>query len=147
MRKLGPLDLAYDLLIHERQVEEAVRFCAALGGQRIVLDHIGKPRIKDGVLQPWKRAIQELGAMPHVSVKLSGLMTEADWSAWTPSELKPYIDAVMEAFGERRVMFGSDWPVCTLAADYGRVRETLGPWTLTEGTAAAIRAYGPLGGP
>ena len=145
VRQLGALDLAYDLLIFERQAEEAVRFCAALDEQRIVLDHIGKPRIKDRVLEPWAKAMGELGAMPHVSVKLSGLVTEADWETWTPADLRPYIDVAMEAFGEGRVMFGSDWPVCTLAAEYGAVVESLGPWTADSGTGAAIRAYGPLG--
>jgi L-fuconolactonase len=142
VRALGSLGLTYDLLIFERQAEEAVRFCAALDEQPIVLDHIGKPRIKDGVLQPWAGAMAELGAMPHVSVKLSGLVTEADWEAWTAADLRPYIETTMEAFGEERVMFGSDWPVCTLAADYGAVVETLGPWTADQGTKAAQRAYG-----
>ena len=144
VRELGALGLTYDLLIHERQAAEAVRFCAALDGQPIVLDHFGKPLIKDGVLEPWAGAIKELGAMPHVSVKLSGLVTEADWSAWTPDDLRPYIDVVMGAFGEERVMFGSDWPVCTLAGDYSAVRAAAEPWTKAHGTQAAQRAYGPL---
>ena len=146
VRQLGPLDLAYDLLIHERQGAEAVRFCAALDEQPIVLDHFGKPLIKDGVMEPWAQAIAELGAMPHVSVKLSGLVTEADWAAWTPADLRPYIDVVIRAFGEERVMFGSDWPVCTLAADYGAVRAVGEPWTAASGARAAESAYGPLRG-
>ena len=142
VRQLGPLGLAYDLLIHERQVMEGVRFCAALDEQRIVLDHFGKPRIKDGVLEPWAQAMGELGKMPHVSIKLSGLVTEADWEGWTPQDLRPYIDVVLETFGEERVMFGSDWPVCTLAADYEAVLSVAQPWTRVHGARAAQRAYG-----
>ncbi|MFT6108063.1 MAG: L-fuconolactonase [Planctomycetota bacterium] len=144
VRALGAADLAYDLLIFERQAEEAVRFCRALDGQRIVLDHIGKPRIKDHAVEPWGGAMDQLAALPHVSVKLSGMVTEADWRSWTLADLEPYIERVFEAFREERVMFGSDWPVCTLAADYGSVLRVAAPWTANHGHKAAEAAYGPF---
>ncbi len=142
VRALGALDLTYDLLVFERQAEEAIRFCRDLDDQRIVLDHIGKPRIQDRAIEPWAAAMKELGTMPHVTVKLSGLVTEADWEHWTPDDLRPYIDATLEAFGDGRVMFGSDWPVCTLAAEYGAVRAAAEPWTREHGTRAVRSGYG-----
>lgn len=145
VRRLGDLDLAYDLLIYERQSEEAVRFCEALDGQRIVLDHIGKPRIKDGLMEPWGTAMGRLAGLGHVSVKLSGMVTEASWGSWKLGDLEPYIERTFETFGEDRVMFGSDWPVCTLAADYGSVLRVAAPWTSNHGGKAAETAYGPLG--
>ncbi|QDV04628.1 Amidohydrolase [Planctomycetes bacterium Poly30] len=143
-RELADLDLAYDLLIYERQAEEAIRFCEALDGQRIVLDHIGKPRIKDGALEPWGEEMKRFAALDHVSVKLSGMVTEADWSGWKLGDLEPFIEKTFEAFREERVMFGSDWPVCTLAADYGSVLRVAAPWTSNHGLRAAEAAYGPL---
>ncbi len=121
--RLGRHGLTYDLLIFERQLDEAVRFCAALPDQRIVLDHVGKPRIRDGEFDAWSRGMGELAAMEHVACKVSGMVTEADWGAWTPGDLRPYVERVLEAFGPDRLMLGSDWPVCTLAADYGRVMQ------------------------
>lgn len=121
--RLADHGLTYDLLIYERQLDEAVRFCAALDGQRIVLDHIAKPRIAAGELDAWSRGLGELAAMEHVACKLSGMVTEADWESWTPDDLRPYVERVLEAFGPERLMLGSDWPVCTLAADYLRVMD------------------------
>ena len=87
---------------------------------RFVLDHIGKPAIKAGQLYPWRAELRELAALPNVWCKLSGLATEADWAKWTPADLRPYIDHVMECFGPKRVMFGGDWPVSTQATSYPR---------------------------
>ncbi|MEM8710307.1 MAG: amidohydrolase family protein [Planctomycetota bacterium] len=151
VRELGRAGLTYDLLIFERQMEEAVRFCAALDGQPIVLDHVGKPRIRDGAdyagVEVWRRGMRELGAMPHVSCKLSGMVTEADVERWTEADLAPFIETSVEAFGVERLMFGSDWPVCTLAADYARVRSVVEPFLgdasrADRGWLAASRAYG-----
>lgn len=148
VRELGRAGLTYDLLIFERQMEEAVRFCAALDGQPIVLDHVAKPRIRDGAdyagVDVWRRGMQELGAMPHVSCKLSGMVTEANVESWTEADLRPFIEVAMEAFGVDRLMFGSDWPVCTLAGDYERVRSAVEPFLggAHDGWSAAIQAYG-----
>jgi L-fuconolactonase len=128
VERLAMHDLAYDVLIYERQMEEAVRFCAAFPNQRLVLDHIGKPRIADGAIDEWKAHLRELGAMDHVTCKVSGMVTEADQQSWTYEQLSPYMDATYEAFGPERLLFGSDWPVCTLAAPYDRVREVFEAW-------------------
>jgi L-fuconolactonase len=113
--------LVYDILIYERQLTEATGFAAAFPEQRFVLDHLGKPDIRNGSLAGWRRQLQALAALPHVWCKLSGLVTEADWRTWTPTDLRPYLDAALEAFGPSRLMFGSDWPVCTVAATYDQV--------------------------
>ena len=114
-------DLVYDILIYARQMAEATRFAAAFPRQRFVLDHLGKPDVRGGALDEWRRDLFDVAVLPNVWCKLSGLVTEADWRAWTPGQLRPYLDAALEAFGPSRLMFGSDWPVCLLAATYDRV--------------------------
>lgn len=114
-------DLVYDILIYARQLPEAVRFAAALPRQRFVLDHLGKPDFRHDGLERWRGGLRELAALPHVWCKLSGLVTEADWRSWTPAMLRPYLDTALDAFGPSRIMFGSDWPVCTVAASYAQV--------------------------
>lgn len=118
---LEPYDLTYDILTYARQMPEATRLAAAFPRQRFVLDHLGKPDIRGDGFEAWRRDLRKLAPLSHVWCKLSGLVTEADWRAWTPGQLRPYLDAALEAFGPSRVMFGSDWPVCTLAASYGDV--------------------------
>jgi L-fuconolactonase len=118
---VGRCGLVYDILIYARQLPEAIRFAADFPDQRFVLDHLGKPDIRGNGLDEWRRRLQEMAELPHVWCKLSGLVTEADWRAWTPEQLRPYLDAALDAFGPSRLMFGSDWPVCTLAASYGDV--------------------------
>ena len=133
---LERLDLVYDILIYARQLPEATRFAAAFPGQRFVLDHLGKPDIRGGAFAPWRRDIMALAALPHVCCKLSGLVTEADWRTWTPAQLRPYLDTALEAFGAPRLMFGSDWPVCTVAASYAEVvalvRDAIGEYSAEE---------------
>ena len=86
-----------------------------------MLDHLSKPPIASGALEPWSTDIGELAAAPNVVAKLSGLVTEAEWSSWTTGDLAPYVEIALELFGPDRLMFGSDWPVCELAASYGEV--------------------------
>jgi L-fuconolactonase len=117
--------LAYDVLIFERHLPQAVAFVDRHPEQVFVLDHIAKPRIAEGALEPWKTRVEELAEREHCYCKLSGLVTEADWNAWTPADLRPYWDTVLEAFGPERLMFGSDWPVCRLACDYSRWLRTI----------------------
>jgi L-fuconolactonase len=112
--------LVYDILIYERQLPEAIRFVDRHPQQIFVLDHIAKPRIQHNVLEPWATHIRELARRPHVFCKLSGMVTEADHQRWTEAQLRPYFDVVLEAFGPRRLMYGSDWPVCLVACDYAR---------------------------
>lgn len=110
--------LVYDILIYERQLEEATRFVDRHPEQVFVLDHIAKPKIAAGELEPWRMRILELARRPNVCCKVSGMVTEANPKCWTPEELRPYLDAVVEAFGSRRLMAGSDWPVCLVGTSY-----------------------------
>ncbi len=132
LRALRPFELAYDILIFERHLPATVELVDRHPNQVFVVDHIAKPRIRDGALQPWKDRITDLARRPNVYCKLSGMVTEADWHRWTPQQLRPYVEVVLEAFSPRRVMFGSDWPVCLLATTYGRWAETV------EGLIAAL---------
>lgn len=119
--ELARLDLAYDILIYPRHLAVAVEFAERFPDQRFVLDHLAKPEIRSGEIRSWARELRRLAALPNVCAKLSGLVTEADWQAWTPAELRPYLDVAFESFGWERLMAGSDWPVCLVAANYGRV--------------------------
>jgi L-fuconolactonase len=121
MALLAEFDLAYDLLLFPRQLPAACRLVEMLPGQRFVLDHIAKPAIREGLLEPWASDLRRLAAFPNVFCKASGMVTEADWTAWQPVHFRPYLDAVFEAFGPGRMMIGSDWPVCTVSAPYERV--------------------------
>ncbi|AKU15652.1 amidohydrolase family protein [Luteipulveratus mongoliensis] len=115
LRAATALDLAYDILVTPPHWEAALTAARSLPQARLVLDHAGKPPIASGDLEPWRRWIAELAREPQVAVKLSGLVTEADWHSWVPSDLRPVVDHVLECFGPDRVMLGSDWPVCELA--------------------------------
>lgn len=117
---LRDLGLAYDILIYPRHLPVAVEFAQRLEGHRLVLDHLGKPDIRGGEIRQWERQLRRLAGCGHVMAKLSGLVTEADARAWTPDQMRPYLDVAFECFGYERLMIGSDWPVCTVAADYGR---------------------------
>jgi L-fuconolactonase len=141
--------LAYDLLVRVDQLPAAVVAAQAVPELTFVLDHLGKPRIRDGEagLAQWRAAIMPLAAEPNVAAKLSGMVTEADWRKWTVDDLRPFVHSALELFGPDRLMAGSDWPVCLLAASYAEVCQALdgalgGGLTVTEradvygGTAA-----------
>ncbi|MGW5355829.1 amidohydrolase family protein [Streptomyces sp. NPDC004031] len=113
--------LTYDLLVTPRELPAALDTVAALPELRFVLDHAAKPPVASGGWEEWAPQIAALAALPNAVCKLSGLVTEADWSGWEPADLLPYARHVLAVFGPDRVMFGSDWPVCTLAASYGDV--------------------------
>ncbi len=115
--------LVYDLVVLPHQLPACVKAAAGLPGLTFVLDHLGKPPIASGELEPWASHVRALAALPNTVCKLSGMVTEADWRAWTVEDLRPYADTVLDAFGPERLMFGSDWPVCLLAAGYGEVLE------------------------
>ena len=110
--------LVYDILIYERHLPAAIKFVDRHPNQVLVLDHLAKPRIKEEVLEPWRTNLFELAKRENVYGKLSGMVTEADWTQWNVSDLRPYVDAALEAFSPARLMFGSDWPVCLLASNY-----------------------------
>ncbi|WP_434589117.1 amidohydrolase family protein [Streptomyces sp. A5-4] len=113
--------LAYDLIVLPGQLQAATEAAAAHPGLTFVLDHLGKPPAAAGAVQPWASDVRALAALPNTACKLSGLVTEARWANWRLPDLRPYADTVLDAFGADRVMFGSDWPVCVLAATYGEV--------------------------
>jgi L-fuconolactonase len=118
---LAPLGLTYDILIYPRQLPAAIDLVQRFPQQPFVLDHIAKPDMKAGTREPWAAQLRALAAAhPTLTCKLSGLVTEADWASWKVTDIHPFLDTVLEAFGTQRLMIGSDWPVCTLAADYHR---------------------------
>jgi L-fuconolactonase len=117
---LERFDLAYDILIYARHLGVAAEFAERFPAQRLVLDHLAKPPIKSGEIRQWAAGIRRLAAIPNVFSKLSGLVTESDWQNWRPDELRPYLDVAFESFGAGRLMIGSDWPVCLVAATYDR---------------------------
>jgi L-fuconolactonase len=118
IRLLENYDLVYDILIFEKQLPATIELVSRFPNQRFVLDHIGKPKISYTILEPWKSLIKELAQYPGISCKVSGMVTEADWNNWKKEDLLPYLDTVFEVFGPERIMFGSDWPVCTVVASY-----------------------------
>lgn len=120
---LGEFGLTYDLLLFPRHLPVACELVKQFPDQPFVLDHIAKPRIKDRSLEPWATDIARLAQFPNVCCKVSGMVTEANWRAWTPADFAPYLDTVFEAFGAQRLMIGSDWPVCTVAGEYGAVMQ------------------------
>ncbi|MEU0556301.1 amidohydrolase family protein [Dactylosporangium sp. NPDC006015] len=122
---IGAAGLAFDLVVRHDQLAEAARLARDLPDVRFVLDHLGKPAISSGGLDPWRRDLALLAGCPNVTAKLSGLVTEADRTTWTAADLAPYVRAAVELFGPARLMFGSDWPVCLLAASYRRVLDTM----------------------
>jgi len=120
--------LTYDILIFARHLPTAAEFVDRHPSGRFVLDHIAKPRIAAGEIEPWRSQLAELARRPNVACKISGVVTEADWSTWTADSIRPYLHAALEAFGPSRLMYGSDWPVCLLAAEYERWIEVVTDW-------------------
>jgi len=139
---LEEFDLAYDLLIYPKHLPVAAEFVRRFPRQRFVLDHLAKPPIKSGSLRPWERGMRELGTLPNVFCKLSGLVTEADWQNWKPEHIVPYMDVAFETFGPRRLMIGSDWPVCTLAASYTRAIDLVESYLSQHATEVQEAALG-----
>jgi len=115
---LKKYDLVYDILIFERQLPITIKFVDTHPNQAFVLDHIAKPIIKDNIIIPWKYNISELAKRDNIFCKISGMVTEADYSNWTVEQLYPYFETILEAFGPERLLFGSDWPVCTTSCQY-----------------------------
>ncbi len=120
--KLDKYGFTYDLLIFPDQLKYAVELVAAFPGQRFVLDHIAKPGIKNKNIDEWKKDILALADHKNVYCKISGLVTETDWNNWKKEDFNPYLDVVVECFGIKRIMYGSDWPVCIVAASYKEMK-------------------------
>jgi len=133
---LEEFDLAYDILIYTQHLPIAAEFVERFPRQRFVLDHLAKPPIKSRAVDLWARGLRNLAAFPNVCAKVSGLVTEAEWQTWKPEDIRPYLDVAFECFGPGRLMVGSDWPVCTVAASYTRVanlvKEYLVPYAVEE---------------
>ena len=123
MAKLVQYNLAYDLLIFPKHLRNALELVRLFPDQRFVLDHISKPLIKAGALDPWQEDLTALASQPNVWCKISGMVTEADHKHWKYEDFLPYLDTVMKAFGTERIMLGSDWPVCRLAGEYNEVMD------------------------
>lgn len=142
-------NLAYDILILERQLPQAIELVDRHPEQRFIVDHVAKPRIRAGELQPWADHMAELARRPNVWCKLSGMVTEADLRSWTVEQLTPYMEAALASFGPQRLMFGSDWPVCLAGMPYARWVEIVGQFISRLSTdeqasfwsGNAIRAY------
>jgi L-fucono-1,5-lactonase len=125
IKLLRDFGLRYDLLVFERHLPQTIQFVDRHPNQIFILDHIAKPRIKQGAISPWKENLTELARRENVFCKLSGLVTEASWQSWTGANLDPYLQVVLTAFGAKRVMFGSDWPVLLLSSSYKRWVDTV----------------------
>jgi L-fuconolactonase len=125
IRAMAGSGLVYDILIYEQHLPQTIEFVDQHPDQPFVLDHIAKPLIAAGVLEPWAARMRELAKRENVACKLSGMVTEAKWDAWSAATLKPYLDVAVEAFGPERLMAGSDWPVCLVASGYAQWWEVL----------------------
>jgi len=119
--KLRAFGLTYDILIYPQQLPAAIELVRKFPEQPFVLDHLAKPRIREGAVSPWREHIRELGRASNVMCKVSGLVTEARWREWRADDFRPYLETALEAFGPARLMYGSDWPVALLAASYEQV--------------------------
>jgi L-fuconolactonase len=115
---LKSYQLTYDFLIFPHQLPAAIEVAQKFPEQKLVLDHLAKPPIKSGEIEPWKQSLQRLAKLPNVSCKVSGMLTEANHQHWKPDDFRPYFDVVFEAFTPARLMYGSDWPVCLFAGQY-----------------------------
>ena len=123
MEKLVQYNLSYDLLLFPKHLQRAFELVSLFPDQRFVLDHLSKPFIKAGMLDPWREEIAALASQPNVWCKISGMVTEADHEHWKYEDFIPYLDTVIEAFGTDRIMLGSDWPVCRLAGEYDQIMD------------------------
>jgi L-fuconolactonase len=150
IKLLRDFGLTYDVLVYPHQLPATVSLVEQVSDLPFVIDHLAKPQIRDGKMEPWATQIRELAGHSNVWCKVSGLVTEADWPQWRAEDIRPYLDVVFEAFGPHRLMFGSDWPVCLLAASYRRVVELIesyaGRLSVTDQDelfgGSAIRFYG-----
>jgi L-fuconolactonase len=140
---LARFGLTYDVLVHPRHLAAARRFVARFPAQPMVLDHLAKPEIARRQRDPWERDFRALGRCPNLVCKVSGLVTEAAWRAWKPDDFRFYLDVALETFGEERLLFGSDWPVCLVAADgHAEVVELVAGWAERLSPAARAKLFG-----
>ncbi|WP_423146220.1 amidohydrolase family protein [Rubrolithibacter danxiaensis] len=127
--KLNKYNYTYDILIFPDQLQYLPEFVSSFPDQPFVIDHLAKPDIKNSKINEWRKEIEAVAAFENVSCKISGMVTEADWKNWKKEDFYPYIDTVFEVFGAKRLLFGSDWPVCLVAASYSEVIEIVSNYT------------------
>lgn len=118
---LNEFNLTFDILVYQKHLPHVLKFLKMFSEQPFVIDHIAKPDIKNGKIEPWRTNIKKLSNFENVFCKVSGMVTETDWHNWEQKDFNPYLDVILETFGASRIMLGSDWPVCTLAATYEQV--------------------------
>jgi len=121
LSQLEKFSLTYDILIYPRHIKYACSLVSEFPQQKFIIDHLAKPLIKEGKIEPWRKDMQELAKADNVFCKLSGMVTEANWDSWKQEDFIPYMEIILEAFGPDRLLFGSDWPVCTVVAKYEQV--------------------------
>ncbi len=121
--QLEKYGFVYDILVFPHQLGAVLEFVRQFPDQKFVIDHMAKPYIKDGVYEGWAVLMKEIAKHENVFCKLSGMITEADYDSWTPQQIQPFLDLVLDSFGTKRIMFGSDWPVCLVAGEYGEVKK------------------------
>ena len=126
LKRLSAYGVSYDLLVHTRHLMHIQKVVDACPDLKLVVDHMAKPPIAKGAIETWRQELREVAANENIHCKLSGLVTEANWTSWTTDDLRPYVDCALELFGSSRLLFGSDHPVCLLAASYDRVLESFG---------------------
>ncbi|MEN7550576.1 amidohydrolase family protein [Rapidithrix thailandica] len=144
IEKLKNFDLTYDILIFPKHLKVALEFVQKFPEHKFVINHLAKPFIKNQKIQPWKDEITELAKYENVYCKLSGMVTEASWENWKPEDFKPYLDVAFEAFGSKRLMTGSDWPVCRLAGEYGEVMPIVEEYLPDEASKKAVLAQNAI---
>jgi L-fuconolactonase len=137
--KLAGFGLTYDLLLKPRHLPAAINLVDRLPNQIFVVDHIAKHDIKNQIMEPWRSLMKDLAQRFNVTYKLSSVITQADWAPWTDSEIFPFLDVSLEAFGPNRIMIGSDWPVSTVAADYASAKLTPAAFAISCTVGRAIR--------
>lgn len=142
LRVLERHHVPYDLLFYHQHLRHAVTVARAFPELPLVIDHLSKPQIRQRILEPWAQQLRAAAACPNMYCKLSGMVTEADWSDWKIADLRPYVMTAIEAFGPERCMYGSDWPVCELAAEYGDVYQALRQLLEGLSPAESARVFG-----
>ena len=139
IRELGRRGFTYDILVFPKHLSVLRQVLKKNENQPFVLDHLAKPYLRRGLIRQWEKDMRALARHENLYCKVSGLVTEADWKNWRPEDFRPYLDVVFESFGPQRVMYGSDWPVCLLAADYSTQKAILGQYLAS--FSAAEQAY------
>ncbi len=142
IRQLAAFEFTYDILIYPSQLKAALHLVRAVPEVTFVIDHMAKPVIRKQEISRWSNFMAEIAKQPNVSCKVSGMVTEADWSGWKKADLFPYLDVVFEQFGPDRLLFGSDWPVCLVAADYTQVKTVIEDYLIPWGEEARSKVFG-----